>query len=340
MTSKTKSTGELKTVPDQSTQLTTLDSLGQALSFIENANEVQLKEIIDGAEALRVYAQQAKSGLEIQNRCAEVKLRAEKKLGELLKDMPKDNKGGDRKSQSHGATVIRTLKSLGLDKHQSSRYQTIASLSDKEFEEHVAKVKASNDELTTVGVIRLARGLNTHVSHNTGDNEWYTPKEYIAAANEVMGSIDTDPASSEEANKTVGAEAFFTKEEDGLKEKWSGNVWMNPPYAKQLIPEFIDAAVSKYKSKEIKQVLILVNNATETGWFQDLLSACSVICFIKGRVKFLDPNGNQGAPLQGQAVIYLGDNIEGFKKSFCSFGKILLTDMKSVKHGEIKLIKN
>lgn len=165
--------------------------------------------------------------------------------------------------------------------------------------------------------------VRAHVSNNSGNNEWYTPSNYINAARDVMGGIDTDPASSAIANRTVGAAQYFDAESDGLKQKWAGRVWMNPPYAQPLMSDFAEAVSSRYESGEIEQACILVNNATETQWFQRLLSVATAVCFPKSRIKFLDPEGNPGAPLQGQAVVYMGMNISAFKDSFCSFGKVL-----------------
>jgi len=163
-----------------------------------------------------------------------------------------------------------------------------------------------------------------HVAHNSGDNEWYTPAKHIELARGVMGGIDTDPATSELANRTVQAETIFTAENDGRAQTWRGRVWMNPPYAQPLMSDFAEAVSSKFESGEIEQACILVNNATETKWFQRMLEASSAVCFPKSRIKFIDPEGNaSGAPLQGQAIVYMGDRVERFKEAFSPEGMVL-----------------
>lgn len=161
-----------------------------------------------------------------------------------------------------------------------------------------------------------------HVAHNAGENEWYTPPEYIASAKKVMKKIDCDPASSEIANRSVCASVFYTKEQDGLSKPWVGNVWMNPPYAQPLIAQFADAVASKYESGEIIAAIVLVNNATETAWFYRMASVASAVCFPKGRIRFLDPNGNPGAPLQGQAILYFGEDQREFMEEFLQYGSV------------------
>jgi len=162
-----------------------------------------------------------------------------------------------------------------------------------------------------------------HVAHNSGAVEWYTPARIIELAREVMGSNDTDPASSAIANRTVGAAVYFTVEDNGLIQRWRGNVWMNPPYRQPAIRLFCEAVVQKYLSGEIEQAVVLVNNGTETAWGQTLLGASSAVCFPRGRIKFVDPEGRpSGAPLQGQAIAYLGKHPERFKQAFIRFGLV------------------
>lgn len=157
-----------------------------------------------------------------------------------------------------------------------------------------------------------------HVANNSGNNEWYTPADYIEAAREVMGSIDIDPASNDIAQETVKAAVYYTAETNGLDKEWRGNVWMNPPYASDLIGKFIDKLVGELPN--IEQAIVLVNNATETEWFGKLISRASAVCFPRSRVKFYMPDGKTGAPLQGQAVIYFGEHKERFAEVFSGKG--------------------
>jgi phage N-6-adenine-methyltransferase len=158
-----------------------------------------------------------------------------------------------------------------------------------------------------------------HVAHNSGNNEWYTPVEYVDAAFKVMGAIDLDPASSATANEVIDAATFYTADDDGLSKDWHGRVWMNPPYASDLIGKFAAKLCQHFNLGEVTEAVVLVNNATETGWFQEMAALASAICFPRGRVKFWHPE-KESAPLQGQAVIYLGSQPKVFQSTFANFG--------------------
>lgn len=189
-----------------------------------------------------------------------------------------------------------------------------------EAQRRVVELVETGEAKTGAEAVREVK--RPHVANNTGDNEWYTPPEFIAAARAVMGGIDLDPASSEIANKTVSAFRIFTAADDGLAQEWGGRVWMNPPYEKGLIDKFAEKLRDEVKAGRVEQAVVLVNNATDTRWFATLCEVASMLCFPTGRIRFLKPDGERGAPLQGQAVLYIGDQREPFAGVFARFGTV------------------
>lgn len=228
------------------------------------------------------------------------------------------------------AGVINNLSTM-VDKNLFISERQIRPLSKLEPEEQIEVwqqvIERSEEKPITADfvsqVVDEVKNNKPHVVNNSGENEWYTPAKFIEAARQTMGSIDLDPASSELANQTVQAQTYYTSDDNGLTKTWGGNVWMNPPYAQPLITQFTELLSDKFDSGEIKQACVLVNNATETNWFQRMLDSCTCLCLLKSRVKFIDKSGNpSGAPLQGQIVLYFGNNSHSFEKAFSQFGKV------------------
>lgn len=83
------------------------------------------------------------SSLESINHAVEIKVRAERRLGELLRDGDKA-KGGQPHQKKQNPTgnallpVEPTLEEQGISKMQSSRFQKLAAVDEKDFEQHIA----------------------------------------------------------------------------------------------------------------------------------------------------------------------------------------------------------
>lgn len=135
----------------QGADIAILGNIACALAEAETLPEI--KTLRDKAEAARAYAKAANMGLDLQNRAAEFKLRAERKAGALLSRL--SLRGGDRRSPQANRRL--SLDDMGISRSQSRRWQLIASIPEEEFGLFLSRKKADAEEITLAEALRLAR---------------------------------------------------------------------------------------------------------------------------------------------------------------------------------------
>jgi phage N-6-adenine-methyltransferase len=274
----------------------------------------EAKRFVDMGMTAETWAKQQKLGDEITSYAHSFTIDALANLGRMLKETPRNEGQIRRGTKLEPRENPPTLAALGLDKKTSSIAQKLASLPA----EQLAAVRGANTSVTTA----LQVVQHNHRAQGTGENEWYTPKEYVEAARKALGVIELDPASSEIAQQIVKAKHFYTKERDGLSRKWEGRVWLNPPYSQPAVQQFIEKLVAEVKARAVTEAVLLTHNYTDTEWFHIAARACSLICFTRGRIKFVGADGSIAAPTQGQAFFYFGKRVQSFTRAFESFGFI------------------
>lgn len=114
----------------------------RALAVAYRVDEV--KSVRDKAMAMRLYATQAKDRVLI-DQATEIKLRAERRAGELLREMEKNKGAVPGKTGRKGKPVLDTapkLSDLGVSKTQSSRWQALAAINESAFEVVVDRARS------------------------------------------------------------------------------------------------------------------------------------------------------------------------------------------------------
>jgi phage N-6-adenine-methyltransferase len=121
-------------------------------------------------------------------------------------------------------------------------------------------------------------------------DDWQTPKEIYNKLNEEF-HFDFDPCPLE-------------PHWNGLEIGWYGNIFVNPPYSQ--IELWLEKAQIELSNGHAKTIVFLVFANTDTEWFHKYVLGKGDIRFLKGRIKFLDREGNKksGAMRPSILVIY------------------------------------
>lgn len=138
--------------------------------------------------------------------------------------------------------------------------------------------------------------LNSGLFSSTTD-QWATPQAFFDELNKEF-NFDLDPCATKENAK---CRKFFTAEENGLLQDWSGHrVFCNPPYGRA-----IAAWVRKCYEESQKPdtlVVMLIPARTDTSYFHDYIYHKAEIRFIRGRLHFNE--SPQGAPFPSMVVVF------------------------------------
>jgi hypothetical protein len=129
-------------------------------------------------------------------------------------------------------------------------------------------------------------------------DDWYTPPEIF----EALGlTFDLDPCSPGPGH-WVPARDIYTKADDGLKQPWCGLVFMNPPFGGRFghipwLTKFFDHGNG----------IAIVRAYTSSSWWHEHMYRAEMICFPRGKTKFIKPDGSIGkSPGHGVVFIAMG----------------------------------
>ena len=145
--------------------------LGAAQAALaECKTAMEAKQIADVAEAARVYLKRTNASTETVNRATEVRLLAERQMGEFLKVMGK-NKGGRPSKTPCATTGVSTLAEIGISETQSRVAQVLADIPVAEFRERVAVITANGGHLTPAAVAGFSATAKAAGEQAGGDSE-------------------------------------------------------------------------------------------------------------------------------------------------------------------------
>lgn len=146
--------------------------------------------------------------------------------------------------------------------------------------------------------------MNTTLLFSSAKQDWETPR-WLFHRLDAEFHFTLDAAAS--ADNALCAQ-YYTEAEDALRQPWTGAVWVNPPYGRDVYRWVARGFWSAYGHTDdgfpnpARVVVMLVAARTDVQWWHQFAMEGTEIRFIRGRVKF---SGNrQGAPFPSAVLVF------------------------------------
>ena len=140
--------------------------------------------------------------------------------------------------------------------------------------------------------------MKTELFFSCKTDQWSTPQDFFDQLDNEF-HFTLDPCADEANHK---CERYFTSEQDGLKQDWSGEtVFCNPPYGRK-VGKWVEKCFREVYQGNCKCAVLLLFANTDTKWFHDWIYHKAEVRFIKGRLKF--GGGRVNSPKPSMVVIF------------------------------------
>lgn len=140
--------------------------------------------------------------------------------------------------------------------------------------------------------------MNTELFFSCKTDRWETPQEFFDQLDNEF-HFTLDPCADESNHK---CEKYFTKDQDGLKQDWSGEtVFCNPPYGRK-VGQWVQKCFQEVYAGNCNCAVLLLFANTDTKWFHDWIYHKAEVRFIKGRLNF--GGGKVNSPKPSMVVVF------------------------------------
>lgn len=143
------------------------------------------------------------------------------------------------------------------------------------------------------------------VMYSSGSELWRTPPELVAGLELLLGEFDLDPCASDES--AAKAKRFLTPKQDGLKQPWGQNNFVNPPWRRANKKKGITAIpIMPWIRKAVMepgQCTLLLAARTDTDFFRLAFEHAKLVMFIHGRLLYLNENNQPVFPAAFPSVV-------------------------------------
>lgn len=149
----------------------------------------------------------------------------------------------------------------------------------------------------------MSNFFNQGVALSSKKDDWETPQVLFDELNNKY-HFTWDLAATALNYKVSN---YFTPAEDSLKQDWSklsGNLFLNPPYGRDL-KFWVKKAYESQCGRNGGVIVLIIPARTDTSYWHDFIFHKAEIKFLRGRLKF-EVNGKalNSAPFGSAIVVY------------------------------------